>query len=161
MMLLKRLRSFAVDTLANVTYWHVILGFCEIVFMGYSLEEMLLARLGNFLLSLVMGGFYGQAINFGRFLLNKRYYLETVKGVKRKRTWKTYAYDAVIDGLTTTVFWNVVFAVWLHFVAGLSWHHILLATVGYTIIYIFAGGPYGKYLDIIREKFQQKIKDKD
>lgn len=152
------LKQFAVDTLANVTYWHVILGLAEIIFMSYSLKEMLLARLGNFLLSFVLGGFYGQAINFGRYLANRTYYLETVKNIKRKRTWRTNVYDAVIDGLTTTIFWNVVFAIWLHYVVHLSWSHIGLATIGYTLVYIVFGGPYGKYLDWWRKKLIKKIK---
>lgn len=149
-------KKFLVDTVANVVYWHPVLGISEITFMGYSLDEMISARTGNFIFAVTTGGIYGKAMNLGRKVLNKEYYEELAYGTEREHNWKTFTKDSAVDTLTTSLYWNVVLAPWLHYVSGLSWERVGQAAIAYTVVYAFASAPYGKFLNKFRGMFEKK-----
>ena len=104
------IKPWVVDTAANFLYWHPILFVSEITFMGFSLQESLAARTGNFIFALLTGAIYGKAMNLGRYLLNRSYYQETIHGIERKHTWRTQVRDALVDTLTTSIYWNAIMA---------------------------------------------------
>jgi len=151
---MKHTKKFIVDTITNILFWHPIFAIIEFFIFKLSIQELITTRAGNLVFALFLGGMYGQAIDLGRYLLNKKYYAETIKNIKRKTTnWKTNLQDTVVDILTTTVFWGGIMSLWMHYVGGIEWTKIGMIMLTTTIIFLFTSGIYGKVLNWSRKKF--------
>ncbi len=151
---MKQVKKFIVDALTNFIFWHPVFGLVEYFLIGLTLQQVLITRFGHLFFGLLLGGVYGRAIDGGRYLLNRKYYEETIHQKKRKQlTWKNKLQDASVDILTTCIFWGIIMFFWLYYGVQLSLSKVGELILTYTIIHIVASGFYGKVLNWSRKKF--------
>ena len=145
-------RQFAIDTAINFIYWMPVLGVSERTFMGYTTPETFKARFGNMVFSLLTGGIYMKALDLGRFLFNRQYYENVAHGAPRKENTLSKFRDAAVDILSTSVYWNTIMGVWLHYANNFSLERIADAVFDYTIVYAAASPIFGKFANFLRNK---------
>ena len=150
----EKAKGWLVDTVTNTVFWQPITAIAEYGFMGYTLDEMLSARTGNFAFAVTTGAIYCQAINLGRYCFNRGYYNQEIHGVKREKNWFTNIKDYIVDVGTTSVYWNIVMGGWLHYVSDFPWDRVKDAAIDYTALYLLVSWPFGKFLNFARRKFK-------
>lgn len=68
----KRRRMFIVDTLATTLFWFVVHGLKDVFIVRLTLTQVLLAGLTGMALNILLGGVYGQFLNYVRRKANVR-----------------------------------------------------------------------------------------
>jgi len=154
--LLDRAKGFTVDAVTNISFWQPVLVAYESLVLGFEPHEVRNARLGHLGFQIILGGFFGKALDAGRYMFNRPYYDQEVNGIQRKENIFTKTRDFAVDTGTATAYWGTCMVPILRYANDFEWEKVGACILAYTIPTLLGSYPFGKLLNWSRRTFNKK-----